>query len=134
MSKTFDVLQTKKDLFVNNGSFCILPFIHLYSTPEGELRPCSISQGFEENRVNLNDKSLYEAFNSPQMKALRIDMIHGRRHPACRVCHNIEDETGLAPRNKHNNKIGTLYEMPLLKEDYELDIIEINSDGLKTDS
>jgi len=122
MSKTFDILQEQKELFLNNGSFCILPFIHLYSTPDGELRPCCISPGFEETRVDLKDKSLYDAFNSPQMKALRTDMIHGRKHSVCRSCYDREDATGHSPRINYNNSVGTIYEMPLLKEDYEVDL------------
>ena len=48
-------------------TFCILPFIHLYSEPNGELKPCCIADGFDE-KINLKNTSIEDAFNSTQMK------------------------------------------------------------------
>ena len=49
---------------------CILPYIHLYAEPNGEVKPCCIAGGFKE-KLSLRDSSVDEVFNSPQMKELR---------------------------------------------------------------
>ena len=65
---------------------CILPYIHLYAEPNGEVKPCCIAGGFKE-KLSLRDSSVDEVFNSPQMKELRKTMEEGERHPACNVCY-----------------------------------------------
>ena len=65
-----------------SSTYCKLPFLHLYSQPDGELKPCCIAGGFEES-VNLKKMSIESAFNSSQMKELRKDMINGKRNKVC---------------------------------------------------
>ena len=38
----------------NQDNFCILPWIHLYAEPNGEVKPCCIAGGFKE-KLSLRD-------------------------------------------------------------------------------
>lgn len=98
-------------------TFCILPFVHLYLQPSGEMKPCCIADGFDDP-VNLKNATIEEAFNSPQMKALRKDMLEGKRNKVCDVCYKKEDASGHSPRLDFNdNKI---WIVPDIEEDYSV--------------
>jgi organic radical activating enzyme len=96
---------------------CILPYIHLYTEPKGEMKPCCIADGFDEP-INLKKMSIEDAFNSTQMKQLRKDMTEGKRNKACDVCYKKEDATGYSPRKMFNEN--TLWHMPEVKEDFSV--------------
>lgn len=99
-------------------TFCILPFVHLYAEPKGEMKPCCIAGGFDEP-LNLKTMSIDDAFNSKQMKELRKDMLEGRRNKVCDVCYKKEDLNGISPRfdfNKNN-----LWELPIINEDFSVE-------------
>lgn len=100
-----------------NKAYCILPFIHLYSQPDGELKPCCIAGGFDKP-INLKKMSIEDAFNSQQMKDLRKDMMDGVRNTVCDVCYKQEDETGHSPRLDFNNN--SLWEEPIVDIDYSV--------------
>jgi hypothetical protein len=102
----------------DSKTFCILPFVHLYAEPKGEMKPCCIAGGFDEP-LNLKELSLEDAFNSPQMKELRKDMMEGRRNKVCDVCYKKEDSTGTSPRFNFNEN--TLWKLPEIKEDFSVD-------------
>lgn len=101
----------KKD----NKTFCILPFVHLYAEPTGEMKPCCIAGGFEKP-IDLKTMSIDEAFNSEQMKELREYMLEGKRHSVCDVCYVREDRGEESPRNQFNNNL--TWELPEVSDDY----------------
>lgn len=96
---------------------CILPFIHLYSEPRGDVRACCIASSFEP-KVNLKDMTIEEAFNSTQMKELRKDMLEGKRNKVCDVCYKKEDLNGHSPRLDFNSN--QLWEIPKVEEDFSV--------------
>lgn len=99
-------------------SFCILPFVHLYSEPRGEMKPCCIAGGFDE-QLNLKELTIENAFNSSQMKELRKDMLEGKRNKVCDVCYKKEDLNGTSPRKDFNNN--TLWKLPNVNDDYSVE-------------
>lgn len=101
-----------------SDTFCILPYIHLYTEPKGEMKPCCIADGFDEP-LNLRKMSIENAFNSPQMKQLRKDMEEGKRNKACDVCYKREDSTGHSPRVDVFNT-NNMWTKPELGEDYSV--------------
>ena len=40
-----------------SSTYCKLPFLHLYSQPDGEVKPCCIAGGFDEP-LNLKKMSI----------------------------------------------------------------------------
>ena len=101
-----------------SDTICILPFVHLYTEPKGEMKPCCIASGFDEP-LDLKKLTIEEAFNSPQMKELRKDMLEGKRNKVCDVCYKKEDLNGHSPRTDFNQN--RLWVQPEVKEDYSVD-------------
>ena len=101
-----------------SNTFCILPFVHLYAEPKGEMKPCCIAGGFDEP-LNLKTISIDEAFNSEQMKELRKDMMLGKQNKVCDVCYKKEQTTGHSPRIDFNKN--TLWTLPQIEKDYSVE-------------
>ncbi len=101
-----------------SNTTCILPFVHLYSEPKGEMKPCCIASGFDEP-LDLKTLTIEEAFNSPQMKELRKDMLEGKKNKVCDVCYKKEELNNHSPRTDFNKN--NLWKMPEVGEDYSVD-------------
>lgn len=97
-------------------SFCILPFVHLYSSTDGEVRPCCIADSFKD-KPNLKD-GIESAFNSVSMKKLRHDMMEGRRNLVCNVCYKNEDNNIPSSREMYNESIDREFTIPSINEDF----------------
>jgi hypothetical protein len=96
-------------------SLCILPFIHLYAQPDGEVKPCCIAGGFDEPE-SLREKSIEEIFNSEQFKQLRKDMLNGVRNKVCDICYKKEDRGETSPRDNFN--ANDQWTMPQIGSDF----------------
>ena len=103
---------------MKSNTFCILPYVHLYTEPKGEMKPCCIADGFD-TPINLRKMSIEDGFNSPQMKQLRKDMEEGKRNKVCDICYKREDATGHSPRIDVFNP-NILWKKPKLEEDYSV--------------
>jgi hypothetical protein len=82
------------------------------------MKPCCIAGGFD-TPLDLKTMSIDEAFNSPQMKELRKDMLSGKRNKVCDVCYKKEDLNGISPRSDFN--ANRLWEMPKVNEDFSVE-------------
>ena len=88
---------------MNDGNFCIAPFVHIQNTPEGVPSPCCIFQDEEGETVKGDEpRTLTEAFNSLEWEELRYKFLCGERVDACDTCYNKEwlsknDEKDLNP-------------------------------------
>ena len=105
------VTNTKSELFDKSKTFCVLPWIHLHTTPTGQAAPCCISTSCSDNIGvgNSNRDSLEEIVNSPKMKKLRVDMINGVKNEECTNCHRHEESGGgMSARKDFNNTWKTL--------------------------
>lgn len=100
-------------------TFCILPFVHLYTQPDGEVKPCCIASGFEEIE-SLQKKSIKEIYNSTQFKQLRSDMMNGVKNKVCDVCYKKEENGESSPRNMFNSN--ATWDLPEIKDDYSVPI------------
>jgi len=82
-----------QELISNNKSFCILPWMHLYTFPSGTAYPCCVSK--VDLPVGSTRKTkLIDIVNSDSMNQLRLDMLAGRKNPNCETCYQHE-ETGI---------------------------------------
>jgi MoaA/NifB/PqqE/SkfB family radical SAM enzyme len=98
-------------------TFCILPFVHFYTQPDGEVKPCCIADGFPK-KESLREKTIEEIYNSDQFKQLRSDMMKGVRNKICDVCYKKEDNGETSPRHNFNNN--NIWELPEISEDYSV--------------
>jgi len=108
---------------MSNKSFCILPFNHLATHPDGRVTPCCESKLWSSNgneNLQLGISTLEEIRNSKNFKSLRDDMLNGRLNDSCNFCYDREaaglDSKRTRENSKHNvdyNDIDKYKSLPL---------------------
>lgn len=95
----------KKMMLEDNPAFCIYPWIHLHTTPEGRAAPCCIAKATDviEGVGNSRTQSLMELVNSEKMKKLRLDMLAGVKNEQCQKCY-WHEEVGIRSSRQAANK------------------------------
>lgn len=83
-------------------SFCILPWIHLFVSTTGTLRPCCVSKEFE-NRHKIFEEGVEGFINSQDMKNLRTELLSNNKPKICSVCWDKEKNG-----DKHSKRLGEL--------------------------
>jgi len=74
----------------SSKTFCILPWVHFYSNPDGSVLPCCIG---DHNKPlgNVRNNTVKEIWNSDQYKTMRLKMLNGERCDECSACYHSED-------------------------------------------
>lgn len=101
-----------KSKMLQNGSFCMLPWIHVYTTPEGIAAPCCIANSCT-TQFGVGDAtidSMMEIVNSKDMKQLRKDMMKGVKNPECANCHKYEEQGVNSPRQQYNSEYSKYFD------------------------
>lgn len=75
-------------------SFCIAPWVHLYSDPDGSLRPCCTSDADASFGNTKQYTRIIDAVNSPGLKEVRRALLAGERPESCQRCWLHEDTSG----------------------------------------
>lgn len=124
-------------------TFCILPWIHLSTRPDGQMRVCCTANassvgptndkseyggsiGVVKDEMgkpnNLNISDFQSAWNSTYMKNVRKQMLNGEVPPSCTKCFK-EEAAG------HNSK--RMWETRYWSEQFDIDtlVAETNQDG-----
>jgi radical SAM protein with 4Fe4S-binding SPASM domain len=83
-------------------SFCVLPWIHLNTWPNGNVYPCCLTD-WREDIGNLKDNTLEEIWNNDTMRDIRRHMLQGKKHHSCRKCYQQEDN-GLDSTRTSSNR------------------------------
>ena len=121
---------------MNNLSktFCPLPWIHLATRPNGDVRVCCTANasgagdndskqvGLVTNNngvMNLQDYSLSEVWNSDYMKSVRLQMLDGRIPESCTKCFE-EESSGIVSKRQ--------WETVVWKERLDIDAIVNSTD------
>lgn len=86
-----------------SNTFCVLPWIHFFHEPSGNLQPCCSANNVNKQFGNLRDfDSAEAAMNSESMKEVRRDMLAGRKNSACNQCYR-EESVGLTSFRQNKN-------------------------------
>ena len=129
---TNDELEKSKRAFTlqNNpkfkNAFCTLPWIHAATNSNGSIRACcqmiyddkEIPFGniYKEDGTALTgNDDIDENRNAANWKSLRKNMLAGKRHNACKLCWDEEDNNMESKRLQHNNINQSLIEDMLSK-------------------
>lgn len=101
MSEEYD-FNDKTHGDVVSDTFCVLPWIHLNTWPNGNVYPCCLTD-WREDIGNLKDATLEQLWNSGKMKELRKYMLEGKKHDNCRKCFQ-QEENGLDSTRTSSNR------------------------------
>lgn len=88
----------KINIHMSYKNFCILPFIHLATTTEGNCRLCckvskhNVIRDNDGIPYNINTHSVDEIWNSTHMKNRRQRILNDERLPECDICFDEEDK------------------------------------------
>jgi len=113
----------KQNFFIKESkTFCMLPWIHIHTTPSGLAAPCCIAESTKEGKGvgNTATHSLMEIVNGPKMNELRKNMLDGIFPNDCKSCHRYDEKNIVSPRKAYND-----YFKDYLNESLE----NTNSDG-----
>jgi len=86
----------------SSSTFCMLPFMHIYGTANGNLVPCCEAQ---ETYLNNPGESAETAWNNDNYRELRRALANGERPDRCDVCWHNEDSGIVSNRQQweHDN-------------------------------
>jgi len=88
-------------------TFCILPFTHLATHPDGKVTPCCESKFTSKHLdkdLELGINTVEEIRNSKNFKALRKQMLEGKFHTSCDFCYDREKAGLVSKRIRENTK------------------------------
>ena len=108
-----------KDKLLNESkTFCMFPWLHLNVTPKGDIYPCC-SNDYSTPFGNTKEITLEQAFNSPKMKELRLDMLNGVKNDICNFCYKHEEAGPHSFRNYSKEHFGKRFDevVPTTQED-----------------
>jgi len=98
-----------KDLF-NNQSFCAIPFVSLMINTDTTVRYCCMVKGSHNKLKNENnnfysckDNFVRDAWNSSDLKSIRINMLNDNKIEGCKVCY-LQEESGRTSNRQHANQ------------------------------
>jgi radical SAM protein with 4Fe4S-binding SPASM domain len=68
-------------------TFCILPWVHQYVGPPGDVKPCCLYE--QDMQIgDLKQNTLEEIWNNDSTKQMRLDMLNGVELPGCAKCNS----------------------------------------------
>jgi radical SAM protein with 4Fe4S-binding SPASM domain len=86
-------------------TFCILPWIHLYVNPNGEVYTCCLTPYDPKLSIgNLKKQTLEQIWNSDLLLDIRKKMLNNQHHSNCNVCYIQEKNNILTNRIEFNKK------------------------------
>lgn len=78
-------------------TFCVLPWMHLYVGPNGDVLPCCVAnQTFPMG--NIEKHSISDIINSKSFVNLRTNMLAGKKSKECAYCYKREESGLKSPR------------------------------------
>ena len=71
-----------KDKANNSSTFCLLPFIHMATKTDGDMKLCCRSWPVD----NIANTTIKELWNSDKYKDVRRQMLNSERPEECHAC------------------------------------------------
>jgi len=94
---TWDPLEKAK----NSKTFCIIPWVHQYVGPKGDVKPCCVYDHSMDLGNLKEEESLKNIWNNENTKALRLKFLSGETDPGCTHC--TKSPTEKSARQNYNN-------------------------------
>lgn len=95
----------KDQLLKESKVFCILPWVHAYIEPTGNVLPCCTTDGNLPFGSVKND-SIKNIINSDNFKQMRLNMLNGAKNESCKYCYKTEETSAWSFRDYANKNFG----------------------------
>ena len=100
-------------LLKESKHFCVLPWVHFHSWPNGNVMPCCVADSEKPVSYIKSDESIIEMMNSEGFKELRRNMLEDKPSEICTRCYDLEALGTWTMRQSHNTRRGQEY-VPLI--------------------
>ena len=107
---TFTSLNNLGAMLANMGNFCIIPWVHYNTWPNGNVYQCCITPATYDHRGrptntmgNLSKNTMEEIWNSNRYKELRTQLLNNEKPNSCTKCYEQEDNGITSFRQNANN-------------------------------
>ncbi len=101
----------KKERLKLSKSFCMVPWIHIHLSTEGEIFSCIDSTSECGPFANIKSTTLKEAWNDPYYRQLRLSMLKEEMPSQCAKCHKIESYGRKSRRMEFNEDFSQHYDV-----------------------
>lgn len=107
-----------KDKALESNTFCLLPFIHMATKTDGDMKLCCRSWPVG----NINDISMKELWNSDKYKEVRKMLLNGEKPAECDACWRHEKIGVRSMRQRYNKTRSEKYLSYLdkMSDDYSM--------------
>jgi len=120
-----DMTEQEHQLLIDSDHFCMLPWIHLHSYPDGRAYPCCDSV-YDHPIGDTNKDSLKTIWNDESTREIRRNMLAGVDCKQCQKCYDKEAHGVYTMRNSYNKNFGHHIKevLPATQADGTLDIFK----------
>jgi hypothetical protein len=98
-----------ENLVKHGKHFCVLPWVHFHSWPDGRVMPCCIADSNMPVAEIKKDESIIQMMNSEDFKRMRSAMLNDEPVEACKRCYDLELMGTWTMRQSHNKRRGLEY-------------------------
>ena len=98
-----------ENLVKHGKHFCVLPWVHFHSWPDGRVMPCCVADSNMPVANIKNDESIIQMMNSEDYKKIRTSMLNDEPVEACKRCYDLEIMGTWTMRQSHNKRRGLEY-------------------------
>lgn len=110
--------MSKTDQAKNSETFCLLPFMHVATKTDGDIKLCCRSWPVG----NINKESIKDVWNGETYKRVRQQMLNGEKPPECDACWRHEAIGVRSMRERYNSTRSEKYldAVEKLADDYTM--------------
>lgn len=98
-----------ENLVKHGKHFCVLPWVHFHSWPDGRVMPCCVADSNMPVAEIKKDESIIQMMNSEDYKKMRSAMLNDEPVEACKRCYDLELMGTWTMRQSHNKRRGLEY-------------------------
>jgi hypothetical protein len=98
-----------ENLVKHGKHFCVLPWVHFHSWPDGRVMPCCVADSNMPVAHLKNDESIIQMMNTEDYKKIRNSMLNDEPVEACKRCYDLELMGTWTMRQSHNKRRGLEY-------------------------
>lgn len=98
-----------ENLVKHGKHFCVLPWVHFHSWPDGRVMPCCVADSNMPVAEIKEEESIIQMMNSDDFKKIRSAMLNDEPVEACKRCYDLELMGTWTMRQSHNKRKGLEY-------------------------